>query len=432
MHTMTVERHPYNALPLWMGLVTALAIALLFLGGQGTASAETAAKPIQVKLDEEVITFEKEPIKIKGTTLVQFRPLFEQLGMEVEWDSVNRVVTGTKSDLTIVLHIGSTTATVNGQKMELLQAPQIQNGHTLVPLRFVSEATNALVAWNPYMPQILIYTPDFMDANGVSRDQVQKLIDDELARIKAEYEADQEANKPPTPINVPAAPKGSGVYKPAASDKADLSKLQGMYYGLRDDYGGYECGGMCWDIYTFLPGGKVVIGTPNNGGPETIDCAKDECHSYTIKNGEMKLGNGEVYAIKVEDGQLVINDVPLSPVKPATDGMKLNQEYIYRGYWGLIGISSGSTSWSEVITFYDNGTFRSSKLMLGSVQGGAPTDGATGSDLAGSYRITGNTLVLVYSNGKVGNYLFFIHDSSQPGQMDEIQIGEDYFYVDED
>lgn len=427
---MAITQYNIPRIRLLAGFVVVLAAIVIFLTGNGTVSAES--KSIQTKLNDKVIAFEQAPISIEGTTLVQFRPLFEELGMEVKWDNVNSIVTGTKDDLTIVLRIGSTSATVNGETMKLLQAPRIQNGHTLVPLRFVSESTDALVAWNPYVPEILIFTQSFWENLGMSKEEAQKHIDNELARIKAEYEASQGSDKPSGPITVPPAPDGSGLYKPAISDKVDLSKLQGMYYGLRDDYGGYECGGMCWDIYTFLPGGKVVLDTPSNGGPETIDCTLDTCYSYTINNGKMKLDNGDVYDISVQNGQLLIDDVPLNRVKPTKDNLKLNQEYIYQGYSGLIGISGGSTSWSESIIFYENGTFKSSKMMMGNVQGGAPTDGVTGSDLTGSYRVTGNTLVLAYPNGKVGNYLFFIHDEGKQGQVESIQIGINYFAVEED
>src|SRR5690606_23910654 len=112
-----------------------------------------------------------------------------------------------------------------------------------------------------------------------------------------------------------AAAKGSGVYKPAASDTINLNSLQGMYYGFRADLNGYECGGICWDMYTFLPDSKVVVGLPENGGPETIDCKVDECQSYTIKNGKLTLKNGDSLPVEVEKGILYINEVQMSRVK---------------------------------------------------------------------------------------------------------------------
>ncbi|REK75160.1 copper amine oxidase N-terminal domain-containing protein [Paenibacillus paeoniae] len=427
---MTAYKHSAGVSRLWMGTIALLVIIISLVAWQGRAAAEATANPIQVQLDEKVITFEKDPFKIEGTTLVQFRPLFEALGMDVEWDSANRMVTGTKDGLAIVLKIGSTQATVNGTPVTLLQAPQIQNGHTMVPLRFVSEATDALVAWNPYKPQILIYTASFLDSVGLSKEQVQAAIDKELERIKAEYEAEQEANAPVKPVTVPPVPKGSGEYKPAASDTVDLSKLQGMYYGFRSDYGGYDCGGICWDLYTFLPNSKLLIGEPSNGGPETIDCTKDKCNSYTIKNNVLTLDNGDTYSISKKDGNLVIDDVVLLRVKTSTNNLKLSKEYVYRGYWGLIGITGGSTSWTEKITFYANGTFKSNRLMLGTVQGGGTTTGTSSKNLSGSYRITGNTIVLAYSDGKVANRLFFLHEDKKRGELGSIQIGDNNFYVD--
>lgn len=407
-------------------------LATMALFGNQAAAAEAAGRPVTILFNERQLELEKDPVITNGTTLVPFRPLFEAMGIKVEWNQAQQIVTGTADGYTLQLQVGSNKAVVNGKTLTMSEAPRLVDGYTLVPVRFISESTGSLVAWNPYSPQVIVYTESFIASNGATREQVQDMVDKELARIKAEYEAAQAANQPPEPIAVPEPPQGSGVYKPAVSDSVDVSKLQGMYYGFRDDNGGYECGGMCWDMFTFLQGSQVIVGPPVNGGPETIDCGTDSCQSYTISNGTLTLGNGERYSIKVEGGTLFIDDVEMERVRPANADLKLTDEYVYRGYTGLAGISAGSTSWTNWITFYDNGTFKSNRLMLGSVQGGAPTQGAAGGETTGSYRISGNTLVLAYQDGTVENLLFFVHNDSAPGQNNNIQIGENYFYIDED
>lgn len=60
----------------------------------------------------------------------------------------------------IVLTIGSTTAIVDGREVELDVPPQIVNGRTLVPLRFVAEALGCRVDWEPKdgaTERVLIY-----------------------------------------------------------------------------------------------------------------------------------------------------------------------------------------------------------------------------------------------------------------------------------
>jgi len=424
---MTLRKRPSVLDTLAMGIIVLFTLAV---GLTVSSSKASAANPIEVVLDEQTLTFDENPSTLNGTTLVQFRPLFEAMGLTIKWDSKERTVTGTKNGISLSLKIGSKQASVNGTTVELPQAAQILNGQTMVPVRFISESTGALVAWNPYKPQIIVYTEQFLQDHGITKEQAKDIIDKELARIKAEYEAYLEANPPLKAIPVPAAPKGSGEYKSAASGPVDLSKLQGMYYGFSDDHGGYECGGICWNLYTFLPGNKVLVGAPPNGGPETIDCKKDTCHTYTIMDGKLTLNTGDTYSIAVKNGQLVIEDVPLEPVKPVTEKLTLTDKYIYRGYYGLVGISGGSTSWSRIIEFNADTTFKSNSMMLGSVQGGGTTHGSSAKNTNGSYRVTGNTLVLAHHDGTIENLLFFLHDEPKRGPLGSIQLGENNFYVD--
>lgn len=60
----------------------------------------------------------------------------------------------------IVLEIGSTTALVDGREITLDVAPRIEQGRTLVPIRFIAEALGHRVDWEPKpgpVKQVLIY-----------------------------------------------------------------------------------------------------------------------------------------------------------------------------------------------------------------------------------------------------------------------------------
>ncbi|MCR2805552.1 stalk domain-containing protein [Paenibacillus soyae] len=104
--------------------------------------------PIEVYIDGELAEFQIDPVIISGSTMVQFRPLFEQFGLEVGWDQATRTVTGTKEKLEIELVIDSKTASVSGQQLTLPTAPKILTGNTMVPLRFIGEATGRRVTWD--------------------------------------------------------------------------------------------------------------------------------------------------------------------------------------------------------------------------------------------------------------------------------------------
>jgi hypothetical protein len=404
----------------FLPLVMLAAIALVT--GPFAGTAYSAAKPIEVQLNEKVLSFPQAPIAENGTTLVPFRAIFEAMGLKVEWNAQQQTVSGSKTGLSIVMTLNKKTAVVNGKTVNLPQPPQIRNNATLVPLRFIGEASGALVFWNPYKPQVLIYTEDHLAKLGVTKTQALADLNKQLAEIKRKLD-EEAASKPPVtptkPVVVPEPTKGNAGYKPAGSGAVDLSRLQGMYYGFSPDYDGSECGGMCWNIITFLPGQKVMIDAPASGGPETLNTAAAQ--SYQIQGGKLVLASGKSRSIAVKGGKLYVDEVELAPVKPVANNLKLSGEYTHMGFSGLIGISAGSSSWTERITFNSNGTFTSSNFMIGNVQGGDPTSGAAGSDATGSYKISGNTIVMVTTSGNKSQALFFVHDDG------DIQIGDKSF-----
>jgi len=81
-------------------------------------------------------------------TLVPVRIISETLGAQVDWDANQKVVTVTDPNTTIVLKIGSSEATVNGDTVTLDAAAMISSdSRTYVPLRFIAEAMNAQVGY---------------------------------------------------------------------------------------------------------------------------------------------------------------------------------------------------------------------------------------------------------------------------------------------
>ncbi|MFD0959294.1 copper amine oxidase N-terminal domain-containing protein [Paenibacillus chungangensis] len=96
------------------------------------------------------------PIVNNGTTLVPLRFIAEAVGAEVDWDGDERKVTLQLNGQTIVLYIDSKTAIINGRSITLLTEPIIQNGTTLVPVRFISENFDMTVEYDPELRQITI------------------------------------------------------------------------------------------------------------------------------------------------------------------------------------------------------------------------------------------------------------------------------------
>jgi hypothetical protein len=115
---------------------------------------------LKVIFNNSPIPFDVDPFIYAGNTLVQVRPIFERMGLQVSWDSGHRRLTGIKEGLTIILPIDSTTAYVNGKSVTLQVPAKIVNEVTLVPIRFVSEASGYNVAWDNTSRTVIIQSPD--------------------------------------------------------------------------------------------------------------------------------------------------------------------------------------------------------------------------------------------------------------------------------
>ncbi len=109
----------------------------------------TASPDIKIKLNNKFLHFDQKPIIEKGTTLVPFRAILEELGASVEWNEKNRTIICRKKNITVIMKIGSKEMSVNSKKVILDVEPKIINNRTLIPLRAVSQAFNAEVKWNP-------------------------------------------------------------------------------------------------------------------------------------------------------------------------------------------------------------------------------------------------------------------------------------------
>ncbi|MGG4142203.1 stalk domain-containing protein [Paenibacillus algorifonticola] len=114
-------------------------------------------KHIKVFISGYMQAYAQAPVNTNGNVLVPFRSIFESLGAKVEWDSTTQTVTATKEGKTIVLTIGSNIAYVNGVAITLSAAPQLINGTTMVPVRFVSEALGGLVEWNVAANSVVVF-----------------------------------------------------------------------------------------------------------------------------------------------------------------------------------------------------------------------------------------------------------------------------------
>lgn len=97
-------------------------------------------------------TLDSPPVIKNGRTLVPIRAIIEALGGTVGWDGTARKATVTLGSTTIELWIGKSAAKVNGvtkpiDSTNAKVVPEIINGRTMLPLRFVSENLGCSIVW---------------------------------------------------------------------------------------------------------------------------------------------------------------------------------------------------------------------------------------------------------------------------------------------
>jgi len=123
-------------------------------GKWGIISVDT--QPITLKVDDEVLQFDQDPLIINSRTLVPVRAIFEKLGATVSWDNKTKTVTATRGDTVITMTVDQLQMNKNGQSIKLDVAPQIISERTLVPVRAVADAFNCTVNWDGQTKTIFI------------------------------------------------------------------------------------------------------------------------------------------------------------------------------------------------------------------------------------------------------------------------------------
>ncbi|GAA3405005.1 N-acetylmuramoyl-L-alanine amidase [Paenibacillus hodogayensis] len=151
-------------------LLPILLIALMLLV---PIQAFAADNPIQLFLNEKKLVPEVAPQIVNGgTTIVPVRIISEELGAKVSWIPKERQVKIERKDVAIVMTIDNKVATVNGTKQPALDAPPvIQEGNTLVPIRFVAEQFGLQVGWDGEAQAVKLFeTEQRSETSGSGKD----------------------------------------------------------------------------------------------------------------------------------------------------------------------------------------------------------------------------------------------------------------------
>ncbi|ASJ53075.1 copper amine oxidase [Brevibacillus formosus] len=156
-----------------------LAIALVPMAAFSAAAAPAPVVPkavqnaVKVEYNKKQIAFpDQAPIINQGRTLVPIRPIAESLGFEVKWNEQTRTVIINKGKDNIRLVVTQKIANKNGQTINLDVPAQIVNKRTVVPVRFIAEALSYKVEWDPKTQTVLI--ADNVNGNQVGQQEKPK------------------------------------------------------------------------------------------------------------------------------------------------------------------------------------------------------------------------------------------------------------------
>nr|WP_245247356.1 MULTISPECIES: stalk domain-containing protein [unclassified Paenibacillus] len=111
---------------------------------------------IAVTVNGKGMTLEQAPVIEKGNTLIPIRFVTDALGGTVRWDDAERKVTVIRGGKMIDLWIDNPDLIVNGQRVTAEVPPVIRNNLTMVPLRILSENLGWKVTWNEKTRQVTL------------------------------------------------------------------------------------------------------------------------------------------------------------------------------------------------------------------------------------------------------------------------------------
>lgn len=102
-------------------------------------------------LNGTAVTMDAAPYIKDGRTFVPVRFAANAVGVadaNIIWDGAAKKVTVIKGDRVVQMTIGSTTLLVNGASITMDVAPEIVNGRTMLPIRFLGQALGASFTWD--------------------------------------------------------------------------------------------------------------------------------------------------------------------------------------------------------------------------------------------------------------------------------------------
>lgn len=152
-----------------LATVVAFVIALPVSADKSDDPATSVKNDIKITINEKVVKMKTTPFLDQGVVYLPFRDIGELLGTLVAWNKQSKTVTMRYPELTVKVPFGSTSASVNGQRVSLSTPLRMVGGRVYVPLRFFSEAIGAEVKWEATTHNVRMTKPkDYLELNPLA------------------------------------------------------------------------------------------------------------------------------------------------------------------------------------------------------------------------------------------------------------------------
>ncbi len=156
------------------------------VGTRLSAYNQTYAERLNVLYNDEIMSFDVEPVIENGRTLVPMRSIFETMGCAVYYSEEDgkQLVSAHRGDDSLLLTIGENKMYFNEKEITLDVPAKIKDGRTLVPLRAITEAFECEVYWYGDTKTIRIYSP--ANAYVVRNEKMSETITDDAGNVLIE------------------------------------------------------------------------------------------------------------------------------------------------------------------------------------------------------------------------------------------------------
>ena len=312
----------------------------------------SAQENIHVYVEGEKITFDVSPQIINGRTMVPIRAIAEKLNINIQWvpsDKVVKMQTNTKE---ISMYIGSNWCECNKYSIFLDSPPIIQDGRTLVPLRFIAEQLNMKVDWDGIKKRI-----DIHSIGDTTYDTIQKEYVEDGVNYKKVYTGELINGVPYGVGKLEIFSEGDKIqetvgcfYNSVIKGYAEVSISDIYQYGGFFDEAGDLTDGYSWAKFgdsSYLEG--------------TFYSNEGECHYYNVMLDTEYWGTGKF----IEDNPFASNGGINAPFSLVADGYgKMNSngtvyegnftEGVLNGY-GTINYINGLRYEGDIVDFLPNG-----------------------------------------------------------------------------